>query len=81
INHVKVKAKEDPAVKRYQAMKRKPHTKAQARKNMMMYLKNVAGFSAVKQKLMSLDNAAEARLMLLSLINVVEVKLMLSRQS
>nr|GEU54358.1 hypothetical protein [Tanacetum cinerariifolium] len=37
-------AKEDKSVKRYQAMKRKPQTKAQARKNMMVYLKNVAGF-------------------------------------
>nr|GEV08994.1 ribonuclease H-like domain, reverse transcriptase, RNA-dependent DNA polymerase [Tanacetum cinerariifolium] len=44
IDHVKLKAKEDPAVKRYQAMKRKPQTEAQARKNMMMYLKNVVGF-------------------------------------
>nr|GEV81450.1 hypothetical protein [Tanacetum cinerariifolium] len=44
IYHVKLKAKEDPAVKRYQAMKRKPKTEAQARKNMKMYLKNVAGF-------------------------------------
>nr|GEX98377.1 hypothetical protein [Tanacetum cinerariifolium] len=41
INHVKLKAKEDPVVKRYQAMKRKPQTEAQARKNMMMYLKNI----------------------------------------
>nr|GEW54553.1 retrotransposon protein, putative, Ty1-copia subclass [Tanacetum cinerariifolium] len=41
IDHVKLKAKEDLAVKRYQAMKRKPQTEAQARKNMMMYLKNV----------------------------------------
>nr|GFA80399.1 hypothetical protein [Tanacetum cinerariifolium] len=41
IDHVKLKAKEYPAVKRYQAMMRKPKTKAQARKNMMMYLKNV----------------------------------------
>nr|GEV86900.1 hypothetical protein [Tanacetum cinerariifolium] len=40
IDHVKLKAIEDPAVKRYQAMKRKPQTEAQARKNMMMYLKN-----------------------------------------
>nr|GEW93338.1 hypothetical protein [Tanacetum cinerariifolium] len=43
IDHVKMKAKEDPAVKRYQALKRKPQTEAQARKNMMIYLKNVAG--------------------------------------
>nr|GEV65402.1 hypothetical protein [Tanacetum cinerariifolium] len=35
INHVKIKAKEDPAVKKYQALKRKPQTKAQARKNMI----------------------------------------------
>nr|GEZ66513.1 hypothetical protein [Tanacetum cinerariifolium] len=41
IDHVKLKAKEDPVVKRYQAMKRKPQTEAQAQKNMMMYLKNV----------------------------------------
>nr|GEV09572.1 retrovirus-related Pol polyprotein from transposon TNT 1-94 [Tanacetum cinerariifolium] len=44
INHVKRKAKEDPAVKRYQVLKRKPQTEAQARMNMIMYLKNVAGF-------------------------------------
>nr|GEU79137.1 hypothetical protein [Tanacetum cinerariifolium] len=37
IDHVKLKAKEDPVVKRYQAMKRKPHKEAQARKNMMMF--------------------------------------------
>nr|GEW32700.1 hypothetical protein [Tanacetum cinerariifolium] len=37
-------AKEDNAVKRYQALKRRPQTEAQARKNMMIYLKNVAGF-------------------------------------
>nr|GEX75595.1 hypothetical protein [Tanacetum cinerariifolium] len=36
IDHVNKKAKEDPAVKRYQALKRKPQ--AQARKNTMVYL-------------------------------------------
>nr|GEX56230.1 hypothetical protein [Tanacetum cinerariifolium] len=36
--------KEDKVVKRYQALKRKPQTEAQARKNMMLYLKNVVGF-------------------------------------
>nr|GFD19973.1 hypothetical protein [Tanacetum cinerariifolium] len=41
IDHVKMKAKEDPAVKKYQALKRKPQTEAQARKNMMLYLKNI----------------------------------------
>nr|GEY52372.1 hypothetical protein [Tanacetum cinerariifolium] len=39
-----LKQKEDNAVKRYQALKRKPQIKAQARKNMMIYLRNVAGF-------------------------------------
>nr|GEZ97318.1 hypothetical protein [Tanacetum cinerariifolium] len=41
IDHVKRKAKEDPAVKRYQVLKRKPQIEAQGRKNMMMYLKNI----------------------------------------
>nr|GEV71649.1 hypothetical protein [Tanacetum cinerariifolium] len=56
IDHVKRKAKEDPAVKRYQAMKRKPQTEAQARKNIMMYLKNVAGFKLDYFKGMSNDD-------------------------
>nr|GEU62080.1 hypothetical protein [Tanacetum cinerariifolium] len=49
IDHVKLKAKEDPVVKRYQAMKRKPQTEAQARKNMIMYLKNVVCFRALQR--------------------------------
>nr|GEW44541.1 putative ribonuclease H-like domain-containing protein [Tanacetum cinerariifolium] len=36
IDHVNKKVKEDNVVKRYQAIRRKPLTKAQARKNMMM---------------------------------------------
>nr|GEV84754.1 putative ribonuclease H-like domain-containing protein [Tanacetum cinerariifolium] len=56
IDHVKLKAKEDPAVKRYQAIKRKPQTEAQARKNIMMYLKNVAGFKLDYFKGMSYDD-------------------------
>nr|GEU73864.1 putative ribonuclease H-like domain-containing protein [Tanacetum cinerariifolium] len=44
IDHVKQKAKEDLDVQRYQVMKKKPQTEAQARKNMITYLKNVAGF-------------------------------------
>nr|GEY84044.1 hypothetical protein [Tanacetum cinerariifolium] len=40
IDHVNKKAKEDNVVKRYQAIKRKPQIEAQARKNMMIYLKN-----------------------------------------
>nr|GEW84503.1 hypothetical protein [Tanacetum cinerariifolium] len=38
------KQKEDNAVKRYPTLKRKPQTEAQARKNMMIYLRNVVGF-------------------------------------
>nr|GEZ00045.1 hypothetical protein [Tanacetum cinerariifolium] len=56
INHVKIKAKEDPDVKKYQALKRKPQTEAQARKNMMLYLKNVAGFKMDYFKGMSYDD-------------------------
>nr|GEX00833.1 hypothetical protein [Tanacetum cinerariifolium] len=44
IEHVKRKEKQDNAVLRYQALKRKPQTEAQAMKNMMVYLKNMAGF-------------------------------------
>nr|GEX01852.1 hypothetical protein [Tanacetum cinerariifolium] len=56
IDYVKLRAKEDPAIKRYQAMKRKPQIEAQARKNMMMYLKNVAGFKLDYFKGMSYDD-------------------------
>nr|GEV59550.1 copia protein [Tanacetum cinerariifolium] len=44
LDQVKRKEKEDNAVIRYQALKRKPQTEAQARKNMMIYLKNMVGF-------------------------------------
>nr|GEX75322.1 hypothetical protein [Tanacetum cinerariifolium] len=44
IDHLQRKKKEDNAMKRYQALKRKPQTKAQAKKNMMIYLRNVVGF-------------------------------------
>nr|GFA45200.1 hypothetical protein [Tanacetum cinerariifolium] len=56
IDHVNKKAKEDPAVKRYQALKTKPQTEAQARKNMMIYLKNVVGFKIDYFKGMSYDD-------------------------
>nr|GEZ46262.1 hypothetical protein [Tanacetum cinerariifolium] len=49
-------AREDNAAKRYQAIKRKPQTEAQARKNMMIYLKNVAGFKIEYFKGMSYDD-------------------------
>nr|GEW92219.1 hypothetical protein [Tanacetum cinerariifolium] len=41
---VQRKEKEDNAVIRYQALKRKPQTEVQAKKNMMIYLRNMAGF-------------------------------------
>nr|GEW94309.1 hypothetical protein [Tanacetum cinerariifolium] len=44
IKQVKETGKQDNVVLRYQALKRKPQTKAQARKNMMVYLKNMARF-------------------------------------
>nr|GEZ18248.1 hypothetical protein [Tanacetum cinerariifolium] len=44
IEHAKQKAKEDPFIQRYQVMKKRPQTEAQARRNMIMYLKNNAGF-------------------------------------
>nr|GEU97658.1 hypothetical protein [Tanacetum cinerariifolium] len=56
IHHVKKKAKEDPAVQRYQVMKKKPQIEAQAQKNMIMYLKNVVGFRLDYFKGMSYDD-------------------------
>nr|GEV69797.1 hypothetical protein [Tanacetum cinerariifolium] len=50
------KAKEDPYVQRYQVMKKRPQTKAQARRNMIMYLKNVAVFRLDYFKGMSYDD-------------------------
>nr|GEU64624.1 hypothetical protein [Tanacetum cinerariifolium] len=40
IDHVKQKAKEDKYVQKYQVMKKIPQTEAQARRNMITYLKN-----------------------------------------
>nr|GEV92004.1 retrovirus-related Pol polyprotein from transposon TNT 1-94 [Tanacetum cinerariifolium] len=44
ISQVKKKERQDNTVMRYQALKRKSVTEAHARKNMMVYLKNMAGF-------------------------------------
>nr|GEU93372.1 hypothetical protein [Tanacetum cinerariifolium] len=44
IEQLKRKEKEDNVVLRYQSLKRKPQTEAQARKNMMVYLKNMTRF-------------------------------------
>nr|GEW53460.1 hypothetical protein [Tanacetum cinerariifolium] len=48
--------KEDNVVKRYQALKRKPQTEVQARKNVMIYLRNVAGFKMDYFKGMTYDD-------------------------
>nr|GEU33834.1 hypothetical protein [Tanacetum cinerariifolium] len=55
IEQVKRKEKDDNAVSRYQALKRKPQTKAHARKNMMVYLNNMTGFKMDFFKGMSYD--------------------------
>nr|GEV46278.1 hypothetical protein [Tanacetum cinerariifolium] len=44
IEQVKKRENQDNAMMRYQALKRKPMTEAQVRKNMMIYLKNMVGF-------------------------------------
>nr|GEV95046.1 retrovirus-related Pol polyprotein from transposon TNT 1-94 [Tanacetum cinerariifolium] len=56
INHVQRKQKEDKAMKRYQALKRKPQTEAQVRKKMMIYLRNVDGFKIDYFKGMTYDD-------------------------
>nr|GEW23332.1 hypothetical protein [Tanacetum cinerariifolium] len=56
IDHVKQKAKEEPFIQRYQVMKKRPQTEAQARRNMMMYLKNTVGFTLDYFKGMSYDD-------------------------
>nr|GEW32078.1 putative ribonuclease H-like domain-containing protein [Tanacetum cinerariifolium] len=56
IDHVKQKAKESPYVQRYQVMKKRPQTEAQARRNMMVYLKNTVGFRLDYFKGMSYDD-------------------------
>nr|GEX27251.1 ribonuclease H-like domain-containing protein [Tanacetum cinerariifolium] len=56
IDHVKEKAKENPYVQRYRVMKKRPQIKAQARRNMMVYLKNTAGFTLDYFKGMSYDD-------------------------
>nr|GEV80494.1 hypothetical protein [Tanacetum cinerariifolium] len=56
IDQVQRKEKEDNAVMRYQALKRKPQTEAQARKNMIIYLRNMAGFKMDYFKGMKYDD-------------------------
>nr|GEY05764.1 hypothetical protein [Tanacetum cinerariifolium] len=56
MEHVKQKAKEEPFIQRYQVIKKRPQTEAQARQNMMMYLKNTAGFRLDYFKGMTYDD-------------------------
>nr|GEU75920.1 acetyl-coenzyme A carboxylase carboxyl transferase subunit alpha, chloroplastic [Tanacetum cinerariifolium] len=56
IEHVKQKAKENPFIQRYQVMKKRPQTEAQARRNMITYLKNTVGFRLDFFKGMSYDD-------------------------
>nr|GEW22211.1 hypothetical protein [Tanacetum cinerariifolium] len=56
IDHVKQRVKEEPFIQRYQVMKKMPQTEAQARRNMMMYLKNTVGFTLDYFKGMSYDD-------------------------
>nr|GEZ27012.1 hypothetical protein [Tanacetum cinerariifolium] len=69
-DHVQRKQKQDKTLKRYQALKRKPQTEAQAKKNMMIYLRNVVGFKkdyfkrieiALEKKIKHLDNIVYKR--------------------
>nr|GFB07853.1 hypothetical protein [Tanacetum cinerariifolium] len=56
IGHVKQKSKESPQyIKRYQVIKKRPQTESEARKNMMIYLKNTAGYKLDFFKGMSYD--------------------------
>nr|GFA99020.1 hypothetical protein [Tanacetum cinerariifolium] len=56
IEQVQRKEKEDNGMMRYQALKRKPQTEAQARKNMMIYLRNMDGFKMACFNVMSYDD-------------------------
>nr|GEU54771.1 putative ribonuclease H-like domain-containing protein [Tanacetum cinerariifolium] len=56
IEQVQIKENEDNAVMRYQALKRKPQTEAQAKKNMMIYLRNMARFKIDYFKGMTYDD-------------------------
>nr|GEW13123.1 hypothetical protein [Tanacetum cinerariifolium] len=56
MDHVKQKAKEEPFIQRYQVMKKRPQIEAQARRNMMMYLKNTTGFTLDYFKGMSYED-------------------------
>nr|GFC34578.1 hypothetical protein [Tanacetum cinerariifolium] len=55
IDHINQKSKNPQYIKRYQGMKMRPQTKSEARKNIMIYLKNTAGYKMDFFKGMSYD--------------------------
>nr|GEW27926.1 hypothetical protein [Tanacetum cinerariifolium] len=55
IDHVNQKSKNPQYIKRYQGMKKRPQSESEARKNMMIYLKNTAGYTMDFFKGMSYD--------------------------
>nr|GEX65044.1 hypothetical protein [Tanacetum cinerariifolium] len=55
IDHVKQKSKNPQYIKRYQVMKKRSQTESEARKNMMIYLKNTVGYKLDFFKGMSYD--------------------------
>nr|GEZ02398.1 hypothetical protein [Tanacetum cinerariifolium] len=61
IEQMQRKEKEDNVVLRYQALKRKPQTEAQARKNMMIYLRNMIRFKMDYFKGMSYDDIQKTK--------------------
>nr|GEY65814.1 hypothetical protein [Tanacetum cinerariifolium] len=55
IDHVNQKSKNPQYIKRYQVMKKRPQTESEARKNIMIYLMNTAGYKMDFFKGMSYD--------------------------
>nr|GEV36915.1 retrovirus-related Pol polyprotein from transposon TNT 1-94 [Tanacetum cinerariifolium] len=59
INHVNQKSKNPQYIKRYQGMKTRPQTESEARKNMMIYLKNTASYKMNFSKRRKLNEEAQ----------------------
>nr|GFB38265.1 hypothetical protein [Tanacetum cinerariifolium] len=55
IDHVNQKSKNPQYIKQYQGMKKRPQTESEAHKNMMIFLKNTAGYKMDLFKGMSYD--------------------------
>nr|GEY69870.1 hypothetical protein [Tanacetum cinerariifolium] len=61
IEQVQRKEKEYNAVMRYQALKRKPRTEAQSRKNIMIYLRNMTKEQMEEEDIKALKRASESQ--------------------